>query len=152
MTNWLLAAGAGIVGALVMSIMTDVSRAMGIIEANMSRYQGCIITGHSHGTKPLLAGLASHLMMGAILAIGYAIVFRVIGEATWILGAAIGVAHFAAAGAAFPLMDRANPCVRDGRIRGFGPFGKNYGLMMIMGLFMGHVVYGAIVGAIYHTP
>lgn len=152
MSNWLLAIGAGVVGAIVMSIMTDVSRAMGLIEANMSRYQGCIITGRPDGTKPLLAGFASHLVMGGLLALGYAVVFRVLGEATWLMGTAIGAVHFVAAGAAFPLMDRANPCVRDGRIRGFGPFGRNYGLMMIAGLFVGHVIYGAVVGAIYQVP
>lgn len=150
--NWLLAAGAGVVGAIAMTIMTDVSRAMGLIEANMSRYQGCLVTGRAEGGSALGAGLIFHLMMGAVLALGYAVIFRTIGEATWWAGAIIGFVHWIVAGLAFPLMDRANACVSDGRIRGFGVMGRNYGVMMIIGLLMGHVVYGAIVGGIYRVP
>lgn len=58
---WLTAAGAGVLGALVMTIMTDLSRALGLIDANMSRYQGCIVLGRSEGPAPLLSGLALHL-------------------------------------------------------------------------------------------
>lgn len=152
MTNWLMAAAAGVVGALVMTLMTDMSRAVGLIEANMSRYQGCMVTQRMDGGKALIAGLTFHLLTGAALAIGYALIFRVIGEATWWIGALIGVVHWVAAGIGFPFLDRMNACVADGRMRGFGVMGRNYGPMMVLGLLMGHVVYGAIVGAIYTLP
>lgn len=152
MLNWLTASGAGVIGAVAMTIMTDTSRALGLIEANMSRYQGCLVTGRSEGWTALAAGLATHLMIGAVLALGYAIVFRLVGQATWATGAITGFVHWGVAGLAFPIMDRMNPCVADGRIRGFGIMGKNYGTMMILGLMMGHVLYGAIVGALYALP
>lgn len=150
--SWLVAAGAGIIGAIAMTIMTDMSRALGLIDANLSRYQGCLVTGRADGRVALVAGICLHLMNGAVLALGYAVIFRAIGASTWWAGAIIGFVHWIAAGLAFPLMDRANGCVADGRLRGFGVMGRNYGVMMILGLLLGHVVYGAIVGAIYRVP
>jgi hypothetical protein len=146
---WLTAAGAGVLGALVMTIMTDASRAMGLIDAHMSRYQGCIVTGRMDGPGPLLSGLALHLAIGAVLALGYAVLFELMGAAGWGRGAMIGLGHWVLAGLAFPLLDQMNRCVADGRIRGFGIMGRNYGPMMVVGLMAGHVVFGAIVGALY---
>lgn len=151
--DWSTAAGAGVVGALVMSVMTDVSRLAGIIDANLSRYQGCILIGRSDGAMPLIAGLAMHLAVGAALAIGYALIFSLVwGNATILGGILVGAVHGLAAGAGFPILDKINPCVQDGRIRAFGPFGRGYGIMMIVGLFAGHLVFGAIVGWLYTVP
>lgn len=44
-----------------------------------------------------------------------------------------------------------NRCVAHGSMRGFGTMGRNYGPMMIVGLMAGHVVLGAIVGALYES-
>jgi hypothetical protein len=37
-------------------------------------------------------------------------------------------------------------------MRGFGPFGRGYGMMMTLGLLAGYVVYGAVVGWLYTVP
>lgn len=151
--DWLTAAGAGIVGALVMSVMTDAARIAGMIDANLTRYQGCILTGQCEGSAPWAIGLGMHLAMGAVLAIGYALIFSVLwGHASWVNGLLIGAFHGLAAGAGFPMLDALNPCVRDGRMRGFGMFGKEYGVMMVMGLLAGHLAFGAIVGWLYTVP
>lgn len=63
-----------------------------------------------------------------------------------------GVVHWVIAGMMLPMMDGTNPCVKEGRIKGFGTFGKNYGAMMIGGFLMGRLLYGAIVGWIYRVP
>ncbi|CAN5816376.1 MAG: hypothetical protein H0W11_12330 [Gemmatimonadetes bacterium] len=153
MIDWLGAMGAGVLGALAMTLMTDASRMIGMIQANLSRYQGCIVLGRSEGTAPLLAGLGAHLAMGAVLAIGYALVFALLwGEATWWNGAITGAVHWLPAALGFPALDAMNPCVREGRMPAFGAFGRGYGPMMVLGLLMGHVVYGAIVGALYTVP
>jgi hypothetical protein len=153
MIDYLNALGAGIVGALALALMTDLSRGVGLIDANLARYQGCIVLGRSEGMGAWLAGMAVHLAMGSVLALGYALIFAVVwGQASWTTGALIGLAHGLAAGAGFPMLDRMNPCVRDGRMRGFGLFGRGYGWMMTAGLLMGHIVYGAIVGWLYAVP
>ncbi len=153
MINWIDAIGAGVLGTLAMTLMTDASRMMGLVRADLSRYQGCIAVGRSEGIVPLLVGLGAHLAMGAVLAIGYALVFALVwGEATWIWGALIGAIHWFPAALGFPVLDAMNPCVRDGRIPSFGAFGRGYGPMMVLGLLFGHVAYGAIVGALYTAP
>lgn len=153
MIDWINAVGAGVIGALVLALMTDLSRGVGLVDANLTRYQGCIVLGRSDGPAPWLAGLAMHLGMGAVLAIGYAVVFALLwGDASWVSGASLGLLHGIAAGAGFPMLDRLNPCVRDGSIRAFGPFGRGYGWMMTVGLLAGHVVYGAVIGGLYAVP
>ncbi len=153
MIDWMNAAGAGVIGALVLALMTDLTRVVGLIDANLTRYQGCLLLGRSEGTVPWLAGLAMHLAMGALLAIGYAVLFAMVWrEANWIAGAVLGLVHGMVAGAGFPVLDRLNSCVRDGRIRAFGAFGRGYGWMMTAGLLAGHVVYGAVIGWLYTVP
>lgn len=140
---------AGAVGAGVMLVMMYASRIAGLVRADFPRYQGCIITRREEGSQTLLAGLIFHLAMGAMLAIGYAVIFSLLGRNGWFVGMAIAFVHWLAAGSSLPLMDGMNPCVRDGHIRPFGVFGRNYGGMMIFGFLMGHLVYGALVGLLY---
>jgi hypothetical protein len=61
MIDWMNAVVAGVVGAIALALMTDLSRGMGLIDANLTRYQGCIVTGRHEGALPWLAGLAMHL-------------------------------------------------------------------------------------------
>lgn len=152
MIDWAAAMGAGIVGALAMTLMTETGRMTGMVGADLTRYQGCILLGRSEGGAPLLAGLGMHLAMGAVLAIGYAGLFALLGEATWWGGAMVGAVHGIFAGAGFPALDAINPCVKDGRMRGFGPFGRGYGPMMILGLLGGHLIFGAVIGWLYTVP
>jgi hypothetical protein len=153
MIDWIGALGAGLAGGAALMLMTDASRTVGLVEANLSRYQGCIVLGRSEGVAPLVAGAGMHLAMGSILAVGYAFAFPLVsGEANWTAGAALGALHGVAAGAGFPLLDAMNPCVRDGRMRGFGLMGRGYGALMTLGLLGGHVVYGALVGWLYTVP
>lgn len=153
MIDWIGALGAGLAGGAVLMLMTEISRMFGLIDANLVRYQGCIVIGRSEGVSPLLAGAGVHLAIGAVLAIGYALAFTFIwGEATWLTGALLGAVHSLAAGSGFPVLDSLNPCVRDGRMQGFGLFGRGYGIMMTLGLLSGHVVYGALVGWLCAVP
>jgi hypothetical protein len=153
MIDWIGALGAGLAGAVVLLVLTDASRLAGVIEGNLTRYQGCLVVGRSDGAAAWFAGLGMHLVMGAVLALGYAVAFGLIwGTASWTSGALLGALHGVAAGAGFPMLDSINPCVRDGRMRGFGLFGRGYGIMMTLGLLAGHVVYGAVVGWLYTVP
>ncbi len=144
---------AGIVGGIVMSLMMWMARAIGLIDAHMERYQGCMITNRPQGTGTIVAGFIMHLMLSALIAILYAWGFAVIWDrATWVLGLIGGVIHWVIAGIMLPIMDGMNRCVQDDRIRGFGAFGKNYGAMMIAGFLIGHLLYGLIVGWLYTVP
>ncbi|MBA4159951.1 MAG: hypothetical protein H0X65_21155 [Gemmatimonadetes bacterium] len=91
-------------------VLTDASRLAGVIEANLTRYQGCLVVGRSDGAAAWLAGLGMHLVMGAVLALRYALAFGLIwGTASWMSGALLGALHGVAAGAGFPMWTRSIP-------------------------------------------
>lgn len=144
---------AGIVGGLAMSLMMMAARRMGLIEANMERYQGCMLTGKDEGSGSYAAGLTMHLLISVAVAVLYAWGFTLFwGEANWYLGLLLAVVHWLIGGLVLPAMDGMNPCVRNGRIRAFGAFGSNYGAMMVAGFLMGHLLFGLIVGWLYDVP
>lgn len=153
MIDWSLALWAGVLGGLAMTFLMTLGRMMGMVEANMAMYQGCIITRKDGGAGTWMAGLMMHLVLSVLIAVLYAFAFEEIwGRASWWLGAINAVVHWILGGMVLPMMDRMNPCVKDGRIKGFGAYGKSYGGMMVAGFLMGHLVYGAIVGVIYRVP
>lgn len=153
MIDWSNALWAGVVGGLVMTVMMTIARMMGMVDANMSKYQGCMITKSNEGAGTTVAGIMMHLMISALIAILYAWAFTAIwGEATWWYGMINAVVHWLIAGMVLPMMDGMNPCVKDGRIKAFGAYGKNYGMMMVVGFLVGHLLYGAVVGWLYSVP
>jgi hypothetical protein len=140
----------GILGGIAMSLMMLMARAMGLIDAHMERYEGCMVTGNEEGGGTVATGLAMHLMLSALIGIVYAWAFAQFwGQATWALGLLGGLIHWAVAGMVLPMMDGMNRCVRDGRIRAFGAFGSGRGAMMVVGFLMGHLLYGLIFGWLY---
>jgi hypothetical protein len=153
MIDWSLALWAGAVGGVAMTVMMTLSRMMGMVDAEMALYQGCMITKKDHGAATWIAGFLMHLMIAALIALAYAWAFQAIwGRSTWLLGLVNAVVHWLIAGMALPMMDGMNPCVKDARIKGFGLYAKNYGGMMVVGFLMAHLLYGAIVGWIYTVP
>jgi hypothetical protein len=153
MIDWTNALWVGIVGGIVMLLMMTLARSMGLIDANMTKYQGCMITKKDEGAGTMISGLIMHLMFSALIALLYAWGFAAIwGQSTWVLGLLLGAIHWVIAGVVLPMMDGMNACVKGGRIGAFGAFGKNYGAMMVVGFLMGHLLYGAIVGWLYTVP
>lgn len=129
------AALAGIVGTAVMTLMTVMAGAMGMemdIPGMLSGFMG----------TPIIAGWIAHFMIGAVLALIYAAGFASwLPGPPWLRGAVYGVFPFLLAQlAVMPVM-------------GMGVFtsGAPNALMMVGGSLMGHLVYGAIVGAIYRS-
>lgn len=143
------AAAGGVAGAAVMMGSLYAGRAVGLMDADFARYQGCMLLRRAD-SRAELVGWGCHLGMGAVLGLGHAAGYEVLGvEPGWRSGALLGLAHGVGAGAALPAMDAANPCVRSGALDGFGAFAKRRGALMVAGFLVGHVVYGAIVGAAY---
>lgn len=153
MIDWGSAILIGVLGGIAMSLMMAMARAMRLIDASIERYEGCMLTGNTEGGGSWSAGLLMHLMMSALIGIVYAWGFAQFwGEATWAIGLLAGLIHWALAGIVVPMMDGVHPCVRDGRIRGFGAFGAKRGAMMVAGFLMTHLLFGLIMGWLYTVP
>ncbi|MEW6156739.1 MAG: hypothetical protein AB1813_04865 [Verrucomicrobiota bacterium] len=95
-------------------------------------------------------GFVIHLINGAIFALIYAYIFEhFTHRAGWTVGAGIGFVHALIAGlfmAAMPIM---HPLIKSGAMPSPGPFMANLGAMGIIAEFLLHLIYGAIVGAMY---
>jgi uncharacterized membrane protein YagU involved in acid resistance len=123
---------AGLVGTLVMTAVgLWVAPLMGIPPMNPAE----MLAGAMGGS--LAAGWAGHLMIGTVLALGYAVVERRLPGSPPVRGALYALAPFLMAQLlVMPMM-------------GMPVFSGS--VAMAMGSLIGHLVYGAVVGAIYGT-
>ncbi len=128
--NFFSALRAGIAATLVMTIMTMIAPMMGLPEMN--------IPGMLAGFLgvPVLVGWLMHFMIGITLAIIYGgILAGRFANARLLDGAIYGLAPWLMAQlAVMPMM-------------GMGLFSGSF--MMATGSLIGHMVYGAVLGAVY---
>lgn len=131
--NWGKAIIAGLVATLVMTAVgLWVAPMMGIPAMNPAQ----LLAGAMGGS--ILLGWMGHLMIGVILAIGYAIVAPALPGPAWLRGALYGIAPWLLAQiVVMPMM-------------GMPVFSGSAALAI--GSLIGHLVYGAVVGAIYGAP
>ncbi|MFN2565049.1 MAG: DUF6789 family protein [Gemmatimonadaceae bacterium] len=128
--NWGRAILAGLVATLVMTAVgLWVAPLMGIPAMNPA----VMLAGAMGGSLAL--GWVAHLMVGSVLAVGYAVVAPALAGPPWLRGAVYGVAPWLLAQLmVMPMM-------------GAPVFSGS--LVLAGGSLLGHLVYGAVVGAIY---
>ncbi|MFN4218830.1 MAG: DUF6789 family protein [Candidatus Bipolaricaulia bacterium] len=132
--NWGRAVLAGLVGTAVMTIVAMMAGPMMGIEMNVPK----MLSGFMN--VPIVTGWLVHFMIGTILALIYAaFVIDLLPGAPWLRGALYGLAPFLLAQiAVMPMMGM-----------GFFTINAPNTIMLVMGSLIGHLVYGAVVGAIY---
>lgn len=126
--------GAGIAGTSVMTAVTFMAPLMGLPEMNtakmLSGFMGVSVT----------AGWFAHFMIGIVLAFIYTTIFanRIPGSG-WIRGAIYGIVPW------LVLQSMLSPMM------GSGIFSLNTPtpVLIVLGSFMGHVIYGAVVGTVW---
>ena len=125
---------AGVIGALAMSVIMIWLRAIGVpihLELKLAAMLG---------TSLWIVGLVAYLLIGGVLALGYAVVFEyVLNQAGIGAGLLVGACHTIAAGFVWS------------QLTGPGPFWFSFGSSGIATLFLLHFVFGAIVGGLYRT-
>ena len=110
------------------------------------------------GSMMLPVGVGA-FVMGAMVHAGMSVVFGLIHggvfaaldiDSAWAAwGLLFGVAHWAVVGMALGMMPMMHPRMRSGEIDEPGFYALRYPLMTAMGFLMLHLVFGAIVGALY---
>lgn len=158
---------AGFVGTAVMSMMMKMSAKMGMTDMPpMELVTGSMMSGDPDGAKQL--GIGVHwIMMGTVVfGLGYAVLFSVLGTASWLTGVVIGAVHGLAVGLiAMPMMPAMHPrMLREPAFAGTvdtagdqvelsapGVLGSRWGGMTPVGLVMGHIVYGLVVALVYQA-
>lgn len=129
---------AGILGTLVMTAMIYVAPMLGMPKMDIIGMLGTMFTPNT-GTATIV-GIVAHFMMGAVFALIYALLWSLgIGTPNWLWGLIFGAVHGVLAMITMPMMTKMHP----------RPPQMDSGPMMMIGLMMGHLVFGLVVALTY---
>lgn len=138
------AIAAGFIGTLLMTIIMILAPAMGIPKMDIAAMLGSMFAGQppAMGSGAWLVGFAMHLMIGiVVLSTGFALICNYLPTSSSLAkGFFFGVIVWLLAQLmVMPMM-------------GAGLFSSHLpqGTMMAAGSLMGHLIYGGVVGLIYH--
>ncbi len=142
---------AGLSGGAVMAVILYMGIAMMPQQMKMNLFMML-------GSMVLPVGVGAFLM-GAMLHAGMSVVFGLIHggvfaaldiDSAWAAwGLLFGLAHWAVVGMVLGMMPMMHPRMRSGEIDEPGFYALRYPPMTAMGFLMLHLVFGAIVGALY---
>jgi hypothetical protein len=146
--------GAGVLGAVVMTVIMAMARAMGM-PVNLEMILGTMMGGPPSAAKWVM-GFIMHLMAGGIFGLIYAVGFEYLTHrADWLVGMGFGFIHSLFAGLFMAIMPAMHPLIPE-QMPAPGAFMSNLGMMGVIAEIMLHLIYGAIVGAMYgpvlHRP
>ncbi|MBW6455243.1 MAG: hypothetical protein K0A98_05110 [Trueperaceae bacterium] len=129
---------AGVLGTLAMTMLMVMAPRMGMPKMDMLGMLGTMVAPPGGAAQAL--GGVMHLMMGAILAVFYALAWSWgLGSPNWAGGALLGAVHGVVAAMMMPVMTRMHP--RKPESAG--------GAMAAVGILMGHLVFGLVVAWVY---
>lgn len=141
---------AGIVATAVMTALMYGARVMKM-NMDMPRMLGLMFSPPENRSMVYLIGFVMHFMMGGIFGLLYAALFEALDISAGILwGGFFGLVHGLVAGMALGMMPAMHPRMGEGQVlTAPGPFAVKWGGMLPAGIIMLHIVFGAVVGAIY---
>ena len=146
-------AGGG-VGTIVLTTSLRASQELGWTRMDIPLLLGTVFTANR--SRASVIGYAFHFDNGLLFALGYYAIFRAVGRAGWIFGAALGVVHAGFAGGALVniLLPAIHPRMgtpwtdaeETPLLEPPGFLLRNYGERTVLGNLVAHAAYGAIVG------
>lgn len=150
-----LVAGA-LVGTSVMTVLMETAQARRLTRMSLPYILGTMITER----RPLIrvCGSLFHLLNGLVFGSVYAVVFERLKRSGPLTGAAIGALHGATALVCIiPVVQEVHPRMSEEdegpdptpMLQAPGFLALNYGIQTPAGAMAAHLVYGAIVGAMY---
>ena len=153
MTLWGALVG-GAVGTIVLTSGLRVAQELGVTRMDIPLLLGTIFTDRRD--RASVIGYVIHFFNGLLFALAYYGVFRAVGHAGWLFGAALGIVHAALAGGALltVLLPAVHPRMgtpwtdaeETPLLEAPGFLLANYGRRTVIWTLFGHIVFGAIVG------
>jgi hypothetical protein len=144
----------GAVGTIVLTSGLRVAQEVGLTRMDIPLLLGTIFTDRRG--RASVIGYVIHFFNGLVFALAYYGVFRAVGHAGWLFGAALGLVHACLAGGALltVLLPAVHPrmgtpwtdAAETPLLEAPGFLLRNYGDRTLIGTLIGHVVFGAIVG------
>jgi hypothetical protein len=152
-TLWGALAG-GAVGTILLTSGLRVAQEIGWTRMDIPLLLGTVFTDR-RGPASVI-GYVVHFCNGLLFALAYYAVFRAVGHAGWLFGAALGLVHASLAGGALltVLLPAVHPRMgspwsdaeETPLLEAPGFLLMNYGRRTLVWTLVGHVIYGAIVG------
>ena len=153
MTLWGALVG-GVVGTIVLTSGLRVAQELGVTRMDIPLLLGTIFTDRRD--RASVIGYVIHFFNGLLFALAYYGVFRAVGHAGWLFGAALGLVHAALAGGLLltVLLPAVHPRMgtpwtdaeETPLLEAPGFLLANYGRRTVIWTLFGHMVFGAIVG------
>jgi hypothetical protein len=144
----------GVVGTIVLTSGLRVAQELGVTRMDIPLLLGTIFTDRRD--RASVIGYVIHFFNGLLFALAYYGVFRAVGHAGWLFGAALGIVHAALAGGALltVLLPAVHPRMgtpwtdaeETPLLEAPGFLLLNYGRRTLIWTLLGHIVFGAIVG------
>jgi hypothetical protein len=139
---------AGLIAGAVMEGPVYLQKALGLpVKQNIFRTWGNLLG--LRGAGGYAAGLLFHEGLAAVIAIGYAVFFRVIGVdgSLWLWGLVGALVHYTLAGPVVKVLPSLNPDTGEVGQQGFAY--RNYGALDVATSFVGHLSFGVLTGILY---
>ncbi|MGH7718990.1 MAG: hypothetical protein ACREON_09140 [Gemmatimonadaceae bacterium] len=138
---------AGVVGGVAMTVLGWLVRQLGI-PMNAEMMLGTMVIAPP-GPAAWLIGFVMHLMVSALIALVYAWGFeRVTHRAGAAVGLGFAVIHIVIAGLVMAMIPAVHPMIPE-QMPAPGAFMANMGATFVALFVLEHLMYGAIVGAMY---
>lgn len=139
---------AGVIGAAVMSAIMFMARTLMGMEVKLELLLGTMV-GLEPSTTAWIVGFVMHLVLSGGIALAYAWAFEnVLHRSGAGAGALVAVPHILIAGVFMGMLPAMHPLVPE-TMEGPGFFMLNLGVMGLIAFVMLHLIFGAIVGAMY---
>jgi uncharacterized membrane protein YagU involved in acid resistance len=150
-----LIAGA-LLGTVVMTTVMEGAQALRWSRLSLPYLLGAMVTTDRRWIR--IAGATLHVVNGVVFALGYALLFEVLGRSDWWIGMLAGAVHATAVLIVLlPLIHDIHPRMAT---EDHGPdptpllqppgfVGLNYGIQTPISVIAAHLVYGGIVASLY---
>ena len=145
----------GVVGTVVLTSGLQLARELGLTRMDLPLLLGTTFTDQRRLASVI--GYAVHFGNGVLFSLAYAGIFEAVGRAGWELGLALGAVHALFAGGALinVILPALNPRMgtpwtdaeETPLLEPPGFMLANYGRQTVLVTLVGHLAYGAIVGA-----
>jgi uncharacterized membrane protein YagU involved in acid resistance len=154
--SWLLW---GFVATVALTTVMAGSQGLGFTRMNLPYMLGAVFTPSRDRAR--LIGFGVHLVNGWIFSLGYVAVFQALGRATWWSGALLGLLQsLFVLTVIMRLMPGLHPRMASEhkgptvtrQLEPPGFLALNYGYQTPLSVVLGHLIYGAILGAFYSLP
>jgi hypothetical protein len=145
-----------LLGTVVMTTVMEGAQALRWSRLSLPYLLGAMVTTDRRWIR--IAGATLHVVNGIVFALGYALLFEVLGRSDWWIGMLAGAVHATAVLIVLlPLIHDIHPRMA---AEDHGPdptpllqppgfVGLNYGIQTPIGVIAAHLVYGGIVAALY---